>query len=344
MNSGIDTQLIRLARITAMLILWSSSIVSGEERPPASLQGLVTRAESTGPRGTFVTEMVSLADGTTRFVQVYPPTDPRKRAPVELIVDSKGRAFERKANGKFTTAEPGTGSFVRGHDAVRLALGEGTRPSRLSLPAAAEMGGGTVTIELADYKKVLGFDVPSAATFVHSGAPNDRFVYRYAVLLPFRVAPGSPSPADMADPAALFARLGDLAEIAAAHERVMEAHRRSDAALLTADAADLSTVSGRGRLSEVKREEQVARMSEYLGAIRFSRYVDTVVPVIALSEDGSLAWLACEMEAEGIRTAEGKSEPIAYAFSWVEHYARGAPDAQGRRSWIAIGNASSLRP
>jgi hypothetical protein len=69
-----------------------------------------------------------------------------------------------------------------------------------------------------------------------------------------------------------------------------------------------------------------------------------MVPVIALSEDGSLAWLACEMEAEGVRTLEGKSEPIAYAFSWVEHYARGPADSRGKRPWSAIGNASSLRP
>jgi hypothetical protein len=124
----------------------------------------------------------------------------------------------------------------------------------------------------------------------------------------------------------------------------MAAHRASDAKLLTADAAEFSTVSGRGRLSEVKRAEQLARMSEYLGALRFSRYEDTVVPVIALSEDGSLAWLACEMEAEGVRTLEGKSEPIAYAFSWVEHYARGPADSRGKRPWSAIGNASSLRP
>lgn len=310
----------------------------------AEIEGLASRAEVTGPRGAFVTEMISLADGTTRFVQIYPPNDPKGRSRVELVVTEGNRAFQRDAKGAFVPAEPGSSSFVLGHDAVRLALAKGSRPTHLSLSGPAEMGGGTVTIELAEYRKHIGLDLPFSATFVHSAAPSDRYLYRYTELVPFRVAPGSPTAGSATNPAALFERLGDLREIAAAHERVMAAHRASDARLLTADAAELSTVSGRGQLSEVKREEQLARMSEYLGAIRFSRYEDTAVPVIALSEDGSLAWLACEMDAEGVRTVEGKSEPVAYAFSWVEHYARGSADAQGRRPWRAIGNASSLRP
>jgi hypothetical protein len=325
-----------------LLLLTVVAFAQADQAP--AFHGLASRAEVTGPRGSFVTEMISLADGTTRFVQIYPPNVPQGRGRVELVVAGGTVAFQRDAKGAFVPGDPGTSSFVLGHDAVRLALAAGSRATRVSRPGPAEMGGGTVTIELADYRRHIGLELPFSATFVHSAAPKDRYVYRYTELLPFRIAPGSPAPSGPTNAALLFERLGDFREIAAAHERVMAAHRASDAKLLTADAAGLSTVSGRGRLSEVKREEQLARMREYLGAIRFSRYEDTVVPVIALSEDGSLAWLACEMEAEGVRTAEGKSEPIAYAFSWVEHYARGSADAQGRRPWSAIGNASSLRP
>jgi len=330
----------------AALLLFAARGFTAEPVPAriAVLDGLVSRAEVTGPRGSFVTELISRADGTARFVQIYPPTDPKGRGRVEIVVASGNRAFQRDAKGQFVPAAPGISSFVLGHDAVRHSLAKGSRPAKISQPAPAEMGGGVVTIELADYRQVIGFALPFSATFVHSAAPDDRYVYRYTELLPFLVAPGSPSPADATNPAALFERLGELAEIAAAHERVMAAHRASDAELLTADAAERSTVSGRGRLSEVTRDEQRARMRDYLGAIRFSRYQDTAVPVIALSEDGSLAWLACEMEAEGIRTVEGRSEAIAYAFSWTEFYARGPADAQNRRPWRAIGNSSSQRP
>lgn len=324
-------------------VLLMVNAAAADEPPARPLEGLASRAEVTGPRGKFVTEMVSLPDGTTRFVQIYPPDDPRGRGRIEFVVAGGERAFQRDAKGVFVAADAGMRSFVLGHDAVRLALAKG-RPEKLSLAAPAETGGGNVAINFADYRKVIGLQLPFSATFVHSAAPNDRFVYRYTELLPFRLAPGSPSFGDGADPAALFERLGDLRDIAAAHERVMAAHRASDAAMMTADDAEVTTVSGRGRLREVKREDQRARMGEYLGSMRFSRYEDTAVPVIAVSLDGTLGWLACEQEAEGVRTVEGKSEPIAYAFSWVELYARDASGVQGRRTWRAIGNASSLRP
>jgi len=328
---------------TLLLFVAGALAAEPENAPPALLEGLASRAEVTAPRGTFVTEMVSLADGSTRFVQVYPPNDPKKRSRVDLVSGIGKSAWQREAGGKFITAEAGTAAFMRGHDAVRLALGNGSRPAKLTLAAPQEMGGGTVTIEFSDYRQVIGFELPFTAVFVHSAAPNDRFIYRYTALLPFRVAPGSPSPAGATDPASLFERLGDLAELAAAHERIMAAHRGSDADMLTADAAERTTVSGRGRLTEARREEHVARMREYLGALRFSRYVDTAVPVIAVANDGSLAWLACEMDAAGVRTLDGKTEPVAYAFSWVELYSLEV-DAAGRRTWQGIGNASSQRP
>ena len=46
----------------------------------------------------------------------------------------------------------------------------------------------------------------------------------------------------------------------------------------------------------------------YLRSIRFTRYDDVRVPAIALSNDGSLGRLACEIEAEGQEVApEGRS-------------------------------------
>jgi hypothetical protein len=105
----------------------------------------------------------------------------------------------------------------------------------------------------------------------------------------------------------------------------------------------VTTVSGRGRLTASDRAAFLERMRGYLGSIRFSRYADTVVPVAAVSADGTLGWLACEMEAEGVRTENGASEPIAYGFSWVELYGRPAGAAPGT-AYTALGNASSQRP
>ena len=155
-------------------------------------------------------------------------------------------------------------------------------------------------------------------------------------MLPFRLAPGAPLPAD---PAALADRLEDLAALAASHEEVLAAHRASDVERLLANGGELSLGSHRGVLSMTDGAAMRARLGPYLAATRFSRYEDVAVPAIAVAADGSLGWLACQIEAEGVqRDAAGQEAPLAFGFSWVELYAR-----DGGR-WRAIGNASSQRP
>lgn len=223
------------------------------------------------------------------------------------------------------------------------------RSIELELPAA--LGGGSTTIELGDWRSLHGVRLPFAADFLHAG---ERHTYRYTEVLPFRLAPGSALPAAGDAPEQLFARLGDLAELASVHERTLAAHRQSDVAMLLGDAAERSTVSGRGTLTETSRDELAARLGPYLEQIRFTRYEDVVVPVVAVSADGTLGWLGCQIEAAGTSrfsaeatgvggpaaagAANAANEAIAYGFSWVELYAA----SDGR--WRLIGNASSPRP
>lgn len=320
----------------AILVTGATANAGVESSEPArsatAFAGLYTRAEVEGPRGRFVTEIVSLADGRARFVQSHPDR------PAEILVTPEG-AFERSPEGAFVGASPGTTGFVRTHDALRVLAAGGEANAtleRLSVEVPADFGGGELTMTFADRRRVHGRILPFVVDFAHRG---ERYTYRYTAVLPLRLAPGVELPSD---PAALFARLGDLGELAAAHERVLEAHRRSDADLLAAGGGEVATVSGRGELSESRRSDFLDRMRGYLGATRFTRYADTEVPVLAVSADGTLGWLACEIEAEGVRTSEGKDEPLAYGFSWVELYAHGGAKEDGR--WISIGNASSQRP
>ena len=61
------------------------------------------------------------------------------------------------------------------------------------------------------------------------------------------------------------------------------------------------------------------RTPGYLRSIRFTRYDDVRVPAIAVSNDGPLGRLACEIEAEGQEVApQGQGARVAYAFSWIE--------------------------
>ena len=173
-----------------------------------------------------------------------------------------------------------------------------------------------------------------SATFHHAGETH---VYAFTDVLPFRLAPGSRLPSDLP---ALFARLGDVAKLAAAHGRTITAHRTRDIELILADEGELSTVGRRGELVEVTRDKLAANLGPYLEARTFRRYEDVAVPVIAVSDDGSLGWLGCQIEAAGERhSSDAGPRNIAYGFTWVELYSR--QDRGGR--WLRIGNFSSPR-
>lgn len=326
--------------------------------------GISAFAEGNGPRGVFTSAMLSLADGSARFRQV------RAGETSELLL-LEGTPYERSGAGDTAAlplhpADAALASFVRGHEVHRMLLdlerrfrpdsraappgclalrgpddlavtlcraadGDLAATLELELPAAA--GGGSVTLELADWRPLLGVRLPFAVDFLHAG---ERHSYRYTAVLPFGLAPGVALPAP---PAARLARLDDLAALATAHARVLEAHRRSDVALLLADADERSISSGRGVLRETRREELAARLGPYFATTRFTRYDDVVPPVLAVSADGTMGWLACQIEAAGTQSqASGPPQPVAFGYSWVELYARQSGE------WRAIGNASSALP
>jgi len=328
-----------------------------------TIAGVAARAEASGPRGAFLSEMLSLSSDTARFRLT------KGGDSTELLL-AGGTPFQRRASSaSFEPADAALASFVRGHEAHRMLLdlerrfrpdartpepgclalrGPDESPASICRAAGSELplsialelppaaGGGTVTLEFGDWRSLPAAPevrLPFSVAFV---TRDERHIYRYAAVLPFRLAPGVALPEN---PDLLFARLDDLAALAAAHERVLEAHRRSDVALLLADAAERSLSSGRGTLGESGRSELAARLGPYLDSTQFSRYDDVVPPVLAVAADGSLGWVACQIEAEGTQAQPPEpARPIAFGFSWVELYAR----RDGR--WLAIGNASSARP
>lgn len=333
----------------------------GPEGARRAIASLSARADGDGPRGPFTSEIVSLAASDVAFRLR------RGGSATELLLLDGAPYSRESAAAPFAPGDAALAGFIRGHELHRILLDLDRRFSAAARPVAAgclalvdeakldatlcpaagtglpgtleralpaESGGGTIRLEFDDWREVLGVRLPFAAAFVRAG---ERHTYRYTEVLPFRLAPGAPLPAE---PGARFARLADMAGLAAEHHRVMEAHRRSDVGMLLGAGNGTSTISGRGRLSEVPRDELAARLGPYLASTRFSRYEDVVAPVVALSADGTLGWLACQIEAEGMQaTGEPpKEEAIAFGFSWVELYARA-----GDR-WRSLGNASSEKP
>jgi hypothetical protein len=323
-----------LVSLVFALALFSSAVSSeaagaaaAAERSP--FEGLFTRAACDGPAGPFSTEIISLADGTCRFVQIR--GDDRS----EILV-SGGRVHQTTDTSARLAAAPAfLEQFVRGHEVHRLLCDAPERTERgepLELSLHEKLGGGTVRIEFSDWRPVHGIDLPFQVDFIHG---QQHFTHRFTAILPFRIAPGSSLPPD---PIARFERLGDLAEIAALHQRVLDAHLEGDVQGILGDESAMGTTSGRGRLATKSRDALAQSMGAYLETTHFERYEDIVIPIIAVSADGSLGWLGCEIEAAGSQQdASGEVSPLAYGFSWVELVAR----EDGR--WRRIGNASSAR-
>ena len=249
------------AEETAAAALQRLADAVGTREARQALVGISARAEANGPRGAFASEMISLDDGTARFRLLM------AEGGTELLLAADGpytrsltgasRSLRRPPIARWralcaatryiaccsiwscafapirAAAEPGCQALL-GPDDLAVTICRATDsalPATIELALPAGLGGGSTRIELGDWRGLHGVQLPFAADFLHAG---ERHTYRYREVLPFRLAPGSTLPAA---PAALFARLGDLAALAAAHERVLEAHRQSDVGMLLADSA-----------------------------------------------------------------------------------------------------------
>lgn len=127
-------------------------------------------------------------------------------------------------------------------------------------------------------------------------------------------------------------------ELLALHEEAMRAHRESDADLLLASDAPDFISANRGELTEPTLDERRERFRQYLGATRFTEYVDVVPPVVRVSKDGTLGWVIVQVRAKGVQTSqEGGSRPLAFESAWIELYER-----RGDR-WCRVGNVSNIK-
>lgn len=158
-----------LVSLVFALALFSSAVSSeaagaaaAAERSP--FEGLFTRAACDGPAGPFSTEIISLADGTCRFVQIR--GDDRS----DIFV-SGGRVHQTTDTSARLAAAPAfLEQFVRGHEVHRLLCDAPERTERgepLELSLHEEIGGGTVRIEFSDWRPVHGIDLPFQVDFIH---------------------------------------------------------------------------------------------------------------------------------------------------------------------------------
>jgi hypothetical protein len=183
----------------------------------AAIGGIAAQAEASGPRGAFRSEVLSLTGDSARFRLT-------KGAEATEILLAAGKPFQRAAaGGGFEAADAALASFVRGHEVHRMLLdleqrfrpdaravepgclalrgpdglavtlcraGTGELPGTIALELPAAAGGGSVTLELGDWRSLPSapeVQLPFTVDFLHG---SERHTYRYTTVLPFRLAPG----------------------------------------------------------------------------------------------------------------------------------------------------------
>jgi hypothetical protein len=129
------------------------------------------------------------------------------------------------------------------------------------------------------------------------------------------------------------------ATLLALHEDVMRAHRESNTDLLLRAEAPDGVSANRGQITQPTLEERRARFQQYLGATRFTEYIDVVPPIVRVSSDGSLGWVIVQVRAAGMQTTQqGNSQPLAFESAWIELYERRGGN------WYRVGNVSNFKP
>ena len=130
----------------------------------------------------------------------------------------------------------------------------------------------------------------------------------------------------------------DERALLALHEAGLKAHMDGDIdALLTIEADDFLLVD-RGEISSPSKKDRRDFLGPYLASTKFEFYRDRVPPIVKVSRDGSLGWVAAQMEARGQSvSADGQARQIEAVFAWIELYERRGG------TWVSIGNAANFK-
>lgn len=112
------------------------------------------------------------------------------------------------------------------------------------------------------------------------------------------------------------------AELLSLHETTRQAHLRGDAALIAATIGDRLLLAENGTLRSQSNAEVAQFFRGYLNRVRYSEWRDVSPPVVVISPDGQMAWMAVEVEAKYTRADKPAEGEKSFKSSWIATYAR----------------------
>lgn len=129
----------------------------------------------------------------------------------------------------------------------------------------------------------------------------------------------------------------DERRLLALHEAGLKAHMAGDVDALLAYQADDFLLVDRGEISTLSKQDVRDFLGPYLASTKFEFYRDKMPPRVKVSRDGTLGWVAAQVEARGTSVgSDAQPKTIEAVFAWIELYERRGDE------WVSIGNATSF--
>jgi hypothetical protein len=141
-----------------------------------------------------------------------------------------------------------------------------------------------------------------------------------------------------AQPSALRCPTGDdaVAQLRAVHETARRAHLEGNAELMAPETADQMVLVSNGEVLTNSRDETIRFFKGYFGRVKYLEWSDAAPPMIKVSPDGRMGWMAVKVRARYLDRTKPEAGEKAFRSSWIATYERVGC------AWKMTGNASAV--
>jgi hypothetical protein len=112
------------------------------------------------------------------------------------------------------------------------------------------------------------------------------------------------------------------AELLSLHEKTRQAHLQGEAGLIAGTIGDKLLLVEKGTIRTQSNQEVAQFFTGYLKRVRYSQWRDVSPPVVTISPDGQMAWMAVAVEAKYRRADKAREGEKSFRSSWIATYSR----------------------
>ena len=126
------------------------------------------------------------------------------------------------------------------------------------------------------------------------------------------------------------------ADLLTLHEKTRQAHLKGDAGPIAETIGKQLLMAEKGTIRAQTNAEVANFFTGYLKRVRYSQWRDVRPPLVTISPDGQMAWMAVEVEAKYTRADQPAEGEKAFKSSWIATYGR------DNCAWRMTGIASNI--